>query len=528
MQETAKRATLLGDFEIKFGDAGLVNQRDEWLREVTAEDVRHAARRYLDPSRRTIVSVVRAGTPVPSFKSSTSASSSAPGQPGNSERLNRAPVSRDLIRVSLPATRERTLRNGLTLLSGRDSRVPLVVARFEIRGAGSLYAPAGNPALALLAAAMLPRGTPSKSSLQIAEQFDTLGTSVAVAPSNDPGTIVVLATGLSDTFDDWFPAVADIVRNASFPADELTSMKRRVTADWQMRRSQGSVLAGELFDESIYGTAGRPNLSEAAVAGVTSEQLRAWHSERYAPQNIVLSVVGAVDEDEVGEVVEESLGDWGRGPFTPPPAPISAPEKARVVIVDRPGSVQTSLALGVPAVDRGHVDLLPLVVANRVLGGTPMARLFRKLRGELGLTYGAASVLQAHAHGGDWRATGDITSARADDGIEAFLAELRRIASEPVPSQELDEAKRSIVASFALTLEQLGSVVSYISSRRTYGLSTDYWERYPEKLMAVTADDVHRVVRQYMDMARLQVVAIGDATQLEPLLSPLGATTVIR
>jgi zinc protease len=137
-------------------------------------------------------------------------------------------------------------------------------------------------------------------------------------------------------------------------------------------------------------------------------------------------------------------------------------------------------------------------------------------------------VLQAHAHGGDWRATGDITSARADDGIEAFLAELRRIASEPVPSQELDEAKRSIVASFALTLEQLGSVVSYISSRRTYGLSTDYWERYPEKLMAVTADDVHRVVRQYMDMARLQVVAIGDATQLEPLLSPLGATTVIR
>ncbi len=85
-----------------------------------------------------------------------------------------------------------------------------------------------------------------------------------------------------------------------------------------------------------------------------------------------------------------------------------------------------------------------------------------------------------------------------------------------------------MIASFALTLEQLGPVVSYISSRRVYGLSTDYWDRYPEKLMAVSAEEVQRVARQYMDMARLQVIAIGDATQLEPLLSPLGATTVVR
>ncbi len=307
MQETAKRATLLGEFETRFGDADLLNQRDEWLRKVTAADVRKAAQRYLDPSRRTIVSVVRGGTPVPTFKSVTSPSTS---QPVKSERLNRAPVSRDLIRVSLPSTRETTLRNGLTLLTGHDARVPLVVARFEIRGAGPIYAPAGNPALPLLAAAMLSKGTPSRSSLQIAEQFDTLGVSVTIGPAADPGTIVVLATGLSETFDDWFPAVSDVVRNASFPADELTSIKRRIVSDWQMRRSQPLVQAVELFDAAIYGPASRTDLSEAAVAGVTSEQLRAWHLERYAPQNIVLSIVGAVDRDDVVEVVEDG---WASG-----------------------------------------------------------------------------------------------------------------------------------------------------------------------------------------------------------------------
>jgi predicted Zn-dependent peptidase len=480
----------------------------------------------MNPSRRTIVSVVRGGTPVPTFKSVTSPSSSSTA--AKPERFNRAPISKDLIRVSLPSTRETTLRNGLTLLSGKDARVPLVVARFDIRGAGPIYAPAGNPAIPLLAAAMLSKGTPSRSSLQIAEAFDTLGVSVAVAPASDPGAIVVLATGLSETFDDWFPVVSDVVRNASFPADELTSIKRRIVSDWQMRRSQSFVQAAELFDAALYGPAAAINLSEAAVAGVTSEQLRAWHLERYAPQNIILSIVGDVDDEDVVEEVEDRLGGWARGAFTPTAPPITLPEKARVTIVDRPGSVQTSLAFGVPAVDRAHLDVLPLVIANRVLGGSPVSRLFRRLRGELGVTFGVSSVLQAHAHGGDWRTTADVTSARVDEGIEAFLAELRRIGAEPVSAQELDDAKRSMVASFALTLEQLAPVVGYISSRRVYGLSTDYWDRYPERLMAVSAEDVSRVARQYMDMARLQVVAIGDATQLEPLLSPLGATTVVR
>ena len=180
------------------------------------------------------------------------------------------------------------------------------------------------------------------------------------------------------------------------------------------------------------------------------------------------------------------------------------------MIVDR-GFVQA------PAVGAGGGtcprDQFALVIANRV-SREPRARLFTKLRGERGLTFSAGSQLFAHAHGGDWRATADVTSARVDEGIEAFLTELRRVASERVPAQELDDAKRSMVASFALTLEQLAQVVSYISSRRVYGLSTDYWQRFPEKVMAISAEDVQRVARRYMDFNRLQVVAVGDALQL--------------
>ncbi len=121
-----------------------------------------------------------------------------------------------------------------------------------------------------------------------------------------------------------------------------------------------------------------------------------------------------------------------------------------------------------------------------------------------------------------------MTSPRIGEGVDSVVSELKRIAAEPVASFELDEAKRSIIASFALTLEQLSQVVSYISSRRVYGLSTDYWDRYPEKVMAVSPADVQRVAARYLDLSLLQFVAIGDAAQLQPLLKPLGAVTVVK
>ena len=245
MQETAKRATLLGEFETRFGDADLLNQaRRVAARRSPPATCAKRAQRYMDPSRRTIVSVVRGGHTgvqvrhLALFVSAGEVGAVEPGAnlQGPDSRL--APLHpRDDAAKRLDAADRPTTR------ACRSSS-----ARFEIRGAGPIYAPAGNPALPLLAAAMLSKGTPSRSSLQIAEQFDTLGVSVTIGPAADPGTIVVLATGLSETFEDWFPAVSDVVRNASFPADELTSIKRRIVSDWQMRRSQPLAQAGELFD----------------------------------------------------------------------------------------------------------------------------------------------------------------------------------------------------------------------------------------------------------------------------------------
>ena len=122
----------------------------------------------------------------------------------------------------------------------------------------------------------------------------------------------------------------------------------------------------------------------------------------------------------------------------------------------------------------------------------------------------------------------DVSSARLNEASNAFISELRRIGAEPIADQELEDAKRSIASSFALTLEQLSQVVTYMTYRRGYGLSNDYWDRFPEKLMSISQADAKRVASQYMEMSKLQIVAVGDAAQLEPVLKQLGPVTLVK
>ena len=525
MQQSVQRAILLAEFELKFGGAANANNRHAWLEELTTADIVRVAGAYLKPERRSVLSVVPAGANAPVVKAPAT---TAAATTSSVERLNRAPISKDLVRVSLPPAKEVSLENGLGLVISEDRRVPLVSVRFEIRGAGSLTAPGANRAIPIAAGAMLREGTTTRSSREIAEAFDSLGVQVSTSEANDAAVMVVQATGLSDTFASWFPVVADVVTKASFPADELAVLKRRLVADWQSRRGVPMTTATEILDQALYGTEAARPLDPNAMTALTSDQLKAWHTERYVPQNTVLAVAGAISSDEVEKIVRDTLGAWTKTPFVEVLPNEHRVDTARVFIVNRPGSVQTTLLVGLKTVDRAHSDLIPLVIANRVLGGSANARLFVKLRGERGLTFGAFSQVNGYKHGGDWRAWADLNSSRLSEGVAAFVAELKRLGAEQVPEQELQDAQRSIAASFALTLEQLPVVASYMGHRRGYGLSNDYWSKYPDKLMAVSSTDVQRVTTQYLDMSKLQIVAVGDAAQLEPLLKPLGNVVLVK
>jgi zinc protease len=165
---------------------------------------------------------------------------------------------------------------------------------------------------------------------------------------------------------------------------------------------------------------------------------------------------------------------------------------------------------------------VPLTVANFILGGAFTSRLSQNLRESRGYTYGASSALSAPRWQGTFIAAASVRTPVTAAAVHEFLAEFRRIQAEPVSQEELDRAKRAIIGRFALTLENPAGVLERTLELVDYGLPADYWDTYPEKVEAVTPADVQRVMRKYVADERLQLVAVGERSQIEAGLREYG------
>jgi len=446
------------------------------------------------------------------------------------ERLNRAPVSKDILKVKLPRPIETTLPNGINLMILEDHRVPLVTVQFDINAAGPMYEPASQPGLAGATASLLAEGTKSRTSKQIAEQIDSLGASLSTSAGFGSGSTVVAASGLSDTFEQWFALAADVLLHPSFPSDELAQYQSRAKSALLQQRSRPGFLANQTMSRALYGAypAAVVSATQESLDSLTPAMLTDWHNKRYAPQNTILAISGDVHAETLIPKLRQWLAEWQRSklPVNFPPSPPPA-NKEKIFLIDRPGSVQTTLLMGNLAIDRSNPDYPALVVLNEVLGAGSASRLFLNLREEKGYTYGVYSNLIARKYAGPWTAGGDLRTEVTDGAMTEFLRELNRIRDEKVPEDELDSARRSVVARFALSLESPQQLIAYAITRKAYNFPADYWDKYPAQVAAIKSDDIQRVARKYINPATMQVVAVGDAGKIKTVLEKYGPVEII-
>lgn len=445
------------------------------------------------------------------------------------ERKDRAPVSREILQVKVPRPLEARLKNGLTVLIFEDRRAPFISVQLYIGGAGALFEPSATAGLANATATMLTEGTTSRSSIEIAETIDRLGAAVSAGSSFGSPDTVLSASGLSENFDEWFALGVDVLLRPSFPADELEKLKQRQRAAVREQRSSSGYLTSESFHGAVYRDhpAARVAPTLQSIDRLTREALLQWHRDRYSPGNAILGIAGDVRAKEILGKVEKHLGAWKKSSVKEvwPPGPSPA-KSARVLIVNRPNSVQTTLALGNIAIDRRNPDYMPMIVMNHILGGGASSRLFLNLREEKGYTYGVYSDVTALRYPGPWRAGGSMRTEVTSGALAEFFDEIRRIRNEPVSAEELEASKRAIVASFALSLEQPARILGFAITSKQYGFPADYWDTYPAKIRAVTAADVQRVSRKYLVPQALQLVAVGDASQIKPALEKYGPVEI--
>jgi predicted Zn-dependent peptidase len=452
-----------------------------------------------------------------------------PAKPAVEAPKNRAPVSKDVLRVKLPRAVEMHLDNGLTVLILEDHRLPTVSMTLELRSAGAIYEPADMTGLASVTASMLREGTTTRSSKEITETIDRLAASIAgFAGQGGVGASMVMS-GLTENFDQWFPVAVDILLHPSFPADEWAKLKQRQLIALRNQRTSPQFLSRERFNKAVYGTHPAANFSATAASleAITPEAMKKWHDERYVPQNAILGIAGDVTAAQIMPKLRSAFAAWKKTDLKAAAVPATAPAVEKgVMIVNRAGSVQTNLVMGNIAIDRRSPDYVALMVMNQVLGGGGTARLFTNLREDKGYTYGAYSNLTAGEYAGPWEATSEVRTDVTEGAMREFFHEFNRIRDEKVPAAELEEKKRAVVARFALSLESPQSVLSFAITRKVYGLPEDYWDTYPAQISAVTADDVQRVAKKYLNLDNIQIVAVGDAAKIKPVLEKYGKVTI--
>jgi zinc protease len=406
-----------------------------------------------------------------------------------------------------------------------DHRAAQVSFTLIIPGAGGYFDAPGSVGLANVTATMMREGTATRTTSQISEQLETMAANLGVNTGMSSLDATVGGSSLKDQLDKLFDLAADVLLHPSFPEDELGKYKQRTKASLNQNRSFPGFLAQELFSKTMYGNdpAGRFFITAEQVDAVTRAGLVEFHRTHYVPDHAALAMSGDISYDEAKKLVESKLGAWKKSgaavvsAHDPPPG-----GPAKVLLVDRPNSVQTNFVVGTQAIDRVNPDYDVLQVMNSVVGGGPTGRLFLHLREEKGYTYGAYSGLSAGRYKGTWNASTDVRSEVTEPALRDLMSELVAIRDTIVPEQELKDRKRSIVASFALSLESPQQMLNYYVTSWTYKLPADYWDKYPARIMAVNAAQVQAAAKKYLDPSRMQIVAVGDGSKVESILRKFG------
>jgi predicted Zn-dependent peptidase len=437
----------------------------------------------------------------------------------------KAPVSDDILQVKLPRAAEADLPNGIHLMVLEHRQVPVVSFNLTIIGAGGYYNPGGRPGTAGFTAALMREGTATRTSAEIARQLETMAATLGVGAGASSESAAMNGSSLTEHFDELLDLAADVLLNPSFPEDELTRFKVRTRAQLVQQRSSPGFLASELFNRIIYSDhpAAVVSPTVASLEQVTRAELAEFHRARYVPDHAVLAIAGDLSMAEARKLVTSRLGGWKKAgsprPGVVDPKPHGA---ARVHLIERAGSVQTNLVVGGQAIDRRSPDYDVVDVMNKVIGGGPTGRLFMNLREDKGYTYGAYSFVSAPRYRGHWEASTEVRTDVTEPALRELMAEVKRLSSERVPDKEFRDARRSMVASFALSLESPGAILNRHVTRYLYGLPLDYWDTYPARIMAVTPDQVQAAARKYLDPTRLHIVAVGEGSKIGELLKQFG------
>ncbi len=418
----------------------------------------------------------------------------------------------------LPSVAERVLPNGLRVVAVRRASVPLVHVRLRVPNA--IRRDSDLARVSVLGRSMM-MGAGGRSQSEIAEALQTIGGGLRVDDGVDGMSMSgeALRSGLGDLLG----LLADVLTDPAYPKAAVEREAGRLADHVRRALSQPGTTADEAWLKRRYGdhVYGRSIPTPDEIAAVSPGSLKAAHRRRLLPAGSLLVVVGDMTPARALDQVEKALAGWqaeGRGADV---ARVPDLPREPLLLVDRPGAVQSNIRVGGSAPRRNDPTYAAAQVANGIFGGYFSSRLTMNIREDKGYTYSPHSSIRITR--GDSRVvvSADVATEVTAPALVEVLYELGRIAALPPNPEELESTVQYLVGTLALGTATQAGLAETLTDFLADGMRVDWLQEYPLRLAAVTTDEVMEAAARMLAPASMVQVVVGDADVIEPGLALL-------
>jgi predicted Zn-dependent peptidase len=430
--------------------------------------------------------------------------------------------------LPVPSIAQSKLPNGLTVWVVARPGFPRAAAVLVVRG-GSAADPKDAEGISELLADTLKEGTALRTSRQIAEELQAVGGDFGAEAAAD--AIYVTVSGLGSGAPKLVEVLADVAKSASFPAAEVELAKGNALQGLMARESTPEFLGQKALGNAIYGDhpyhVTAP--SKETLSAATPALLKQEHARRFRPERALLVVVGNVDSAAVSTAVTRFFGPWkgtGEAPAATPASPGASAR--RILVVSRPGSVQSLILMGRPAATVTDPDYFPLLVANTICAGSFGSRLVENIREDKGYTYSPRGGVSAREKGGLLTVRADVRNEVTAAALLEMFYEFDRMGATPPSAEEMSRAKRYQAGLYLLRNQIQGAVARTLATNWVNGLPPEALGEFVTKVNAVTPEQVRAAGRSFYPSVTQTVVVVGDEAKARAELAQFGTATTVQ
>ncbi len=501
LETGASIGRLLAEGFLYSDDPLFINTELAWLNAATAEEIRQVAGRWLTRGHYQLTV-----DPFPDYKSVDA----------GVDRSTIPPVSTKS-RINFPEIETATLDNGMTVVVATRGSVPLVDVSIQI-DTGSMAAPADAPGLAAFVFGLMDKGTRKYDANELAAARDEIAMRGAFQDGVERSSFGyrILHAYLEPSLE----LAAEMLRNPTFPDEELGKLKARIAAYLSNLENAPAGAARSLFDRVIYG----PDTPMGAVwtpellQQVDSTRLQDFHKNEITPDNMTVYMIGDIGLDEAKTAVNRAFGRWNATADSAlQPVGEAQEPRRRVILVDYPGAASSTIVAGHAVAPYDASTWTEISIMNTVLGGNFESRLNMNLREDKGWSYGYRSGIDLNTSGDmALQAAGQVQTDKTADSMREIFREFEEfVSSRPATQEEVERMKlnrvRSLPGSFSTNRGFLGSIITSDS----YGLPFDYAQSAADRVEAVTVDGVDARASAMIDPAKISWVVVGDLEKIE-------------